>query len=229
MVRSSPALSALAEDVAEVTRKRTRVAPGRRDDKARVVAGKRSHDPLVLELVERSCDRRRGTQFGLHDDDVARGGYAPAELSENAVEQLARVEAPDAVRDDVARSAQRVVRLLEAQFTDVARDRRLSDGAARICERREQLELRADPFSRDDAFDQPLPLTLRQRPTVLHKSEDIYAGLSPRALGQDRFMLRKLLWTALYGGMGAVATIVSRRTASGIWRTLTGEEPPTKK
>jgi hypothetical protein len=42
-------------------------------------------------------------------------------------------------------------------------------------------------------------------------------------------MLRKLLWSALYGALGAVATIVTRRAASGIWRTLTGEEPPTKK
>jgi hypothetical protein len=42
-------------------------------------------------------------------------------------------------------------------------------------------------------------------------------------------MLRKLLWSALYGGVAAVATILSRRTASRIWRTLTGEEPPTKK
>jgi len=42
-------------------------------------------------------------------------------------------------------------------------------------------------------------------------------------------MLRKLLWTGLYGGLGALAAIVSRRVASGIWRTLTGEEPPTKK
>jgi hypothetical protein len=42
-------------------------------------------------------------------------------------------------------------------------------------------------------------------------------------------MLRKLLWTALYGGLSALATIVSRRGASKIWRTLTGEEPPTKK
>ncbi|HEY5661099.1 MAG TPA: hypothetical protein VIR59_09955 [Gaiellaceae bacterium] len=42
-------------------------------------------------------------------------------------------------------------------------------------------------------------------------------------------MLRKLLWTGLYGALGALATIVSRRTAAGIWRTLTGEEPPTKK
>ena len=50
-----------------------------------------------------------------------------------------------------------------------------------------------------------------------------------RGLVENTFMLRKLLWTALYGSLGAAATIVSRRTAAGIWRTLTGEEPPTKK
>jgi len=50
-----------------------------------------------------------------------------------------------------------------------------------------------------------------------------------RRLVEHPFMLRKLLWTALYGGLGALATIVSRRTATRIWRTLTGEEPPTKK
>jgi hypothetical protein len=48
-------------------------------------------------------------------------------------------------------------------------------------------------------------------------------------LVEHRVMLRKLLWTGLYGALGALATIVSRRTAAGIWRTLTGEEPPTKK
>ena len=42
-------------------------------------------------------------------------------------------------------------------------------------------------------------------------------------------MLRKLLWTGLYGALGAAATIVSHRTAAQIWRTLTGEEPPAKK
>jgi hypothetical protein len=42
-------------------------------------------------------------------------------------------------------------------------------------------------------------------------------------------VLRKLLWSALYGSIAALATAVSRRTASRIWRTLTGEEPPTKK
>jgi hypothetical protein len=48
-------------------------------------------------------------------------------------------------------------------------------------------------------------------------------------LVENEAMLRKLLWSGLYGALGAVATIVSRRTASRIWRTLTGEEPPTKK
>ncbi len=42
-------------------------------------------------------------------------------------------------------------------------------------------------------------------------------------------MLRKLMWTGLYAGLGAAATMVARRTASGIWRIATGEEPPAKK
>jgi hypothetical protein len=50
-----------------------------------------------------------------------------------------------------------------------------------------------------------------------------------RWLVENEAMLRKLLWSGLYGALGAAATIVSRRTASRIWRTLTGEEPPTKK
>jgi Protein of unknown function (DUF4235) len=42
-------------------------------------------------------------------------------------------------------------------------------------------------------------------------------------------VLRKLLWTAIYGVIGALATIVARTAASRIWRVLTGEEPPAKK
>jgi hypothetical protein len=42
-------------------------------------------------------------------------------------------------------------------------------------------------------------------------------------------MLRKLLWTGLYAGLGAAATIGARRTASSIWRLATGEEPPAKR
>jgi hypothetical protein len=42
-------------------------------------------------------------------------------------------------------------------------------------------------------------------------------------------MLRKLLWTGLYAGFAAGATMAARRAASKIWRIATGEEPPTKK
>jgi hypothetical protein len=41
-------------------------------------------------------------------------------------------------------------------------------------------------------------------------------------------MLRKLMWTALYGILGAGATMAARRAASKIWRVTTGEEPPVK-
>jgi hypothetical protein len=42
-------------------------------------------------------------------------------------------------------------------------------------------------------------------------------------------LLRKLLWSGLYGALGAAATMAARRTASSIWRIATGEEPPTKR
>ena len=42
-------------------------------------------------------------------------------------------------------------------------------------------------------------------------------------------MLRKLLWTMLYSGLAALATMAARRTATQIWRVATGEEPPVKK
>jgi Protein of unknown function (DUF4235) len=42
-------------------------------------------------------------------------------------------------------------------------------------------------------------------------------------------VLRKLLWTVLYAGLAAVATMVARRAATGIWRIATGEEPPPKR
>jgi hypothetical protein len=47
--------------------------------------------------------------------------------------------------------------------------------------------------------------------------------------GDSSDVLRKLLWSAVYGGMGALATVASRRGASTVWRRLTGEEPPVKK
>jgi hypothetical protein len=42
-------------------------------------------------------------------------------------------------------------------------------------------------------------------------------------------MLRRLLWSALYGGVGALATMASRRGASRVWKSVTGNEPPAKK
>jgi hypothetical protein len=42
-------------------------------------------------------------------------------------------------------------------------------------------------------------------------------------------MLRKLLWTVLYGTFGALAAMAALRAATRVWRTLTGEEPPTKR
>jgi hypothetical protein len=42
-------------------------------------------------------------------------------------------------------------------------------------------------------------------------------------------MLRKLLWSSLYAGLGAAATMSARRAASSIWRLATGEAPPAKR
>ena len=41
--------------------------------------------------------------------------------------------------------------------------------------------------------------------------------------------MRKLLWSGLYAGLGAAATVGARRAASTIWRIATGEEPPAKR
>lgn len=42
-------------------------------------------------------------------------------------------------------------------------------------------------------------------------------------------MLRKLLWTAIYGVFGALAAIAARFAASRVYRIATGEDPPAKK
>jgi hypothetical protein len=47
--------------------------------------------------------------------------------------------------------------------------------------------------------------------------------------GNVILVLRKLLWTGLYAGIGAGATVLARRISSRVWRVATGEEPPTKK
>lgn len=42
-------------------------------------------------------------------------------------------------------------------------------------------------------------------------------------------MLRKLLWSGLYAGLAALATMSARAAASRVWRVATGEEPPSKR
>ncbi len=42
-------------------------------------------------------------------------------------------------------------------------------------------------------------------------------------------MLRKILWTLIYGVLGALATVAARFAASRIYRIATGEEPPAKR
>ena len=42
-------------------------------------------------------------------------------------------------------------------------------------------------------------------------------------------MVRKILWSGLYAGLGAAATLGARRATSSVWRLATGEEPPVKR
>jgi hypothetical protein len=42
-------------------------------------------------------------------------------------------------------------------------------------------------------------------------------------------MLRKLLWSAIYGLLAAAATMAARRTATQLYRLVTGETPPARK
>jgi hypothetical protein len=42
-------------------------------------------------------------------------------------------------------------------------------------------------------------------------------------------MLRRLLWTAIYGLFGALAALAARKAASRVYRTVAGEEPPVRR
>jgi len=70
---------------------------------------------------------------------------------------------------------------------------------------------------------------LPERPLWLH-THSIEIQVSTHE-PRDRIeaMLRKLLWTAIYGGLSALAAIASRRSAALVWRSFTGEDPPTRK
>jgi hypothetical protein len=39
-------------------------------------------------------------------------------------------------------------------------------------------------------------------------------------------ILRRLLWTGLVAGLGALATVAANRVAAVIWARVFGEEPP---
>ena len=57
-------------------------------------------------------------------------------------------------------------------------------------------------------------------------TDDVCPAEGPATI---RDVLRKVMWIALHGVIGAVATMASRRAASRIWRILTGEVPPAKR
>jgi hypothetical protein len=42
-------------------------------------------------------------------------------------------------------------------------------------------------------------------------------------------MLRRVLWSAIYGLLAAAASMVARRAASQLYRVVTGEPPPIKR
>jgi hypothetical protein len=42
-------------------------------------------------------------------------------------------------------------------------------------------------------------------------------------------MLRKVLWSAIYGVIGALATMAARRAATQLYRLVTGEKPPVRR
>jgi hypothetical protein len=39
-------------------------------------------------------------------------------------------------------------------------------------------------------------------------------------------IIRRLLWTGLVAGLGALATVAANRVAAVIWARVFGEEPP---
>jgi hypothetical protein len=39
-------------------------------------------------------------------------------------------------------------------------------------------------------------------------------------------LIKRLMWSGLLAGVGAIASIVTQRTATLIWRRLFDEEPP---
>ena len=42
-------------------------------------------------------------------------------------------------------------------------------------------------------------------------------------------MLRKVLWSVMYGLLASAATLAARRAATQLYRLVTGEPPPARK
>ena len=93
------------------------------DHEARVIPGQGAEHTVVLEPVERTRDRRRGPELAADDDEVLRSNRAPTELRENGDERIARI-ASRRPRQRVARLAERVAHLPDAEIADVPRHRR---------------------------------------------------------------------------------------------------------
>lgn len=43
---------------------------------------------------------------------------------------------------------------------------------------------------------------------------------------KDNDMVKRLMWSALLAGLGALASIATARSAAMIWRKVYGEDPP---
>jgi hypothetical protein len=43
---------------------------------------------------------------------------------------------------------------------------------------------------------------------------------------KDNDMVKRLMWSGLLAGLGAVASIATTRAAGLIWRRIYGEDPP---
>jgi hypothetical protein len=46
------------------------------------------------------------------------------------------------------------------------------------------------------------------------------------ATSMDNNMFKRLMWSALLAGFGALSSIVAQRGAGVVWRRMFGEEPP---
>jgi hypothetical protein len=51
-------------------------------------------------------------------------------------------------------------------------------------------------------------------------------GLIDSALMTENEMVKRLVWSGLLAGLGALASVATTRLAAAIWRRAFGEDPP---